>query len=137
MLIVVLVGSLIPATYHRPVGTEAGGRYWEFLEWWRIARIVGNRWYDALTQHSVIMAGILLLPPLAWYYCGATTWERLLRAFQFLLVVAAVYALCVGVHEYLIKNPPTNESALWMPRWLGMAWPAFAIALCALVMRVP
>jgi hypothetical protein len=140
MLAAVLVGSLLPAVFNRPVGTEHGGvyyKYWEFIEWWRILRIVGNRWYDALSTQTMVTAGILLLPPLVWYYSAGTTWERLLRAFQFLLIVAAIYALCVGVYEYLIKNPPSNESALWMPRWLGMIWPAFAIAVCALVMRLP
>lgn len=140
MLAAVLIGSLLPGAYHRPVGTEHGGiyhKYWEFIEWWRILRIVGNRWYDALSTQTMITAGILLLPPLVWYYSAGTTWERLLRAFQFLLIVAGIYALCVGVYEYLLKNPPTNESALWMPRWLGMIWPAFAVAVCALVMRLP
>ena len=48
-------------------------------------------------------------------------------------VCAGIFALCVIV--FLIV--PTLPGSVWMPRYLGIVWPAFAIAVGALLMRLP
>jgi 4-amino-4-deoxy-L-arabinose transferase-like glycosyltransferase len=70
----------------------------------------------------------------SFFYPGRLPLER--RALDWLItigVIAVLFGLCVVVHMIT----PLQENSLWMPRYIGIAWPAFAIAICALLMRLP
>ncbi|MGH7178444.1 MAG: glycosyltransferase family 39 protein [Tepidisphaeraceae bacterium] len=90
----------------------------------------------------------LPLIAIAWLTLCAPTWiGRLHRAGTFLLVVFVIGWLCQGfavlypwldekVHAGLGTSWKSHGS-IWIPRYLGMCWPAFAIVLAALIVRLP
>lgn len=45
-------------------------------------------------------------------------------------------ALVGGVLE-VVAGHPDEPSSVWVPRYLGIVWPAFAIVLCSLLLRLP
>jgi hypothetical protein len=51
-----------------------------------------------------------------------------------ILICGAVLLLCQAIYS-LMRTQPIGS--VWMPRYLGMTWPAFAIALCVLACRLP
>ncbi len=55
------------------------------------------------------------------------------RCTVFLAVACALLGLCCVL---FISIPPQPDS-VWMPRYLGTIWPAFAIAVAVLLMRLP
>jgi hypothetical protein len=103
--------------------------------------------------------------PLLWisvaallYFSGYTTRQRVIKTLRFLLVAAAVIGLCSGIAAFWqiqyarhwakmqeLYGPATSPEtrpdldwmSLWMPRYVGVAWPALAIAAAALLMRLP
>lgn len=101
-------------------------------------------WRDAATQFSNaftiantnwwVIASIgfltivwLVLPPYEWSI-------KARRALRGLGVLAAVFLLCTILRFCVFKTLPDS---VWMPRYLGVIWPAFAILLCLLIMRLP
>jgi hypothetical protein len=68
-------------------------------------------------------------------YFSANRWSaRLGILLQLALVVAAVYFACVGLYAAL---PKETIGSVWIPRYIAVVWPAFAIALAALYTRLP
>jgi hypothetical protein len=50
-----------------------------------------------------------------------------------ILIATALWTLLV---LFFVTVPP-QEQSVWMPRYVGFVWPAFAIAACTLIMRLP
>jgi hypothetical protein len=111
----------------------------------------------ALSFQWLTAGGIVLLVPFVWYYSGHTLRERINKLGLLLFVVAIVFGLCFAAYAFwahskqvfiaavLSKNPGVDWhplwdrhwQAIWMPRYLGVIWPAIAIAIAALFMRLP
>jgi hypothetical protein len=89
------------------------------------------------TRHEILIVGAILLPALAWHYCAFTLRHRALRTLQLLLALAAAYALCVVVYMAMHRWPPSSELAIWNPRYIAIIFPAIAVGLSAMVMRLP
>jgi hypothetical protein len=62
-------------------------------------------------------------------------WTTSLTA-QALFFALAIAVLVVLLVVAFLAVPPQAES-VWMPRYLGFVWPAFAIAVCVLIRRLP
>jgi len=130
--------------------SEWHNSYWSIAAaWWKAAGSV---------ETLIVLAGVL--PMLAWHFTGPTNSERLRQSGTFLLTVIFVTAVCVGVYlfylhrvdrltrQMMAKQHLTDWSlarhkiwldwsSVWVPRYLGIIWPAVAISVCALLMRLP
>ncbi len=87
-------------------------------------------------------------PPAAagcFYYSSDTTRRRLARAARLLMVALIVWGLCWiawrlwdGLWRAAqTHRPPIKWQPLWMPRYLGIIWPAVMLAASALLLRLP
>lgn len=131
--------ALFQIKWTHPLGAN-GHLSWELNEGWRIAQALGRQLTYLFGNAPVVCAAVLLVPPVAWYFSGKTVGQRNLRLAQFLLVIAGLYGACVVLHGYMdqfLKQRESEIGPIWMPRYLGMIWPAFAIAVCMLLMRLP
>jgi hypothetical protein len=91
------------------------------------------RWFSVITEHpwwSVLSAAMIAF---ALWLRSENARQGLRKLAVIAGVSAGLLALCVIV--YLVV--PTLPTSVWMPRYLGVAWPAFAIAVSALLMRLP
>lgn len=80
---------------------------------------------------------------LALWRCGRTWRGRGMAAVWLVVVLAAVFGvLCAeyAILQYrwdLARAAKERWANIWMPRYLGFVWPAFAIGLCVLLARLP
>jgi hypothetical protein len=125
------------------------------------------RWLPTLNDPRLWAAAIAILPPAIWFYCSLTTYGRIVPTAQFVVVASVLILLCCGVYfgigffttyRFDIAWKPVwygwqapvslhipvrvgayrwDFHSLWMPRYLGIAWPAFAITVAALIIRLP
>ncbi len=77
-------------------------------------------------------------------YLGGRSWhDRLMKTVGVLAALTIIYALCGGI--FLLMNDLNHRAiandehwhSLWMPRYLGIVWPAFAIGVGTLLSRLP
>lgn len=105
--------------------------------WWLIPRALYHKWAAVVSDPRLLLPAMFLLPLLAFYFSGQNFRQRLARLGQFVLVLLAMYALLAGLYAFLRVYPLGNETGVWIPRYVAIVWPAFAIALCASLMRLP
>lgn len=90
-------------------------------------------WYatarDAVVAHPVTSVGIGALVVL-WMILAL---RRFVNVAIFLALVAALVGVCAIAARYI----DTQDGSVWMPRYLGVIWPAFAIAVAVLLLRLP
>jgi hypothetical protein len=106
--------------------------------WYNAGRRIYPILTDLLFNPKFLVPALIVTAALSWYYSAPTLALRTGRLFQFGILLLATYILLQGtiyVVELIQKNMDTGT--VWMPRYMGFAWPAFAIALCALLMRLP
>lgn len=106
-------------------------------ERWRLTRTIGWGAASILTDGRFMLPLLLIASALAWHTCAPTHRHRLLRVGQLLIVIALPLLLCWAMYAWFIAHPPKNDGPIWMPRYIGIVWPAFAIAMCVLLMRLP
>ena len=136
----------------------AGAR-WTWIKWalaWALALAVasvlgwcikegGVEWYVNLMDWggTSAMAGSLVVLGIAvsWAACPARRWQR---ALGLVLVGAGVLLMCQGgwlvwdvLRQRAEKAGQAHWQPLWMPRYLGIIWPAVALAICIAVSRLP
>jgi len=70
---------------------------------------------------------------LCFYFCEPT-WPGRFRRSAWVLFIGLIL-LTLGL--LIQKTVPSADHSVWMPRYLGILWPAFAIVLCALLWRLP
>jgi 4-amino-4-deoxy-L-arabinose transferase-like glycosyltransferase len=80
------------------------------------------------------LAAVVIVLLAAFSACGATLRQRLGKTGATLSIVAGLLAVCWGVGALVVVR---NADSVWVPRYLGVVWPALAIAACACVMRLP
>jgi hypothetical protein len=108
------------------------------LLWWQRVHLFGQHLADVLTRPALLLAALMLLPPAVWYYCGRDPLARCLRLLGLAAIVAVVLSLCWAVDAYFTANPrPADAGPIWMPRYVAFMWPAMAVALAMLFMRLP
>jgi hypothetical protein len=139
----------LAAAFLAPSATPWDARYWlAITNWWR--------W---TTNPLVLLILIGALPALAWHFSGAKDSERAKRLAFFVAVSALIFGACwiiwkgFDLHvESLVKRTMNEHHvdraaaerevwatwlSLWMPRYLGVLWPAVAVGACALLSRLP
>lgn len=85
------------------------------------------RWRGAIVLGGLILVG-------TWLVNASGSWARRFgQAGVFLLIVAGFLGACQVLHQVI----PTQRGSVWMPRYLGVVWPAVAIASAVLLLRVP
>jgi hypothetical protein len=97
-----------------------------WLSEWRAAVTVANiRWW---------VVGAMVVALMGWGVLLCLDFRRQIRAAWTLLsMLLVMLILCTLARVYV----PSFPDSVWMPRYLGFVWPAFAIAVCALLMRLP
>lgn len=114
------------------------------IDWLRAFRIV---------LPALPFAGLAL-----WYFSGHTFRERNIKLIQFIAVVAGLFLLCIAIHAFWQYQydrhwdsmrrtygsyvnravaPDLDWQSLWMPRYIGIVWPAVGIAAAVLLARLP
>jgi len=106
-------------------------------KWWLIPREAGQRAADIISDPRAALPAVVIIPLAAWWMCGRSIVQRTLRTLQLLAVVAAVWGLCWLIWKGFELRGPSDNGPIWMPRYIAIVWPAFAVALCALIMRLP
>ena len=112
---------------------------WHFLTLWVLAVWhEATLWYQTIRTYPwadynpVVVIG---LGAIALLLLGGVIWRRRVlfwTSVQLLLAVAGAFVILCFVQQ--VVRPLSN---LWMPRYLGFIWPAFAIVIATLVMRLP
>lgn len=127
--------------------------------WWRSVLLIGAwgllipyafycasfpdyRWPHELL--AGLWGGVVVIPKLAglWvmllvaagYFCGQSWRERVVRVVQFVVVTGILLGLASAIAYGLRHRPPGQ---VWTSRYIGIVWPAFAIGVVTLLMRVP
>ncbi|MGA2498857.1 MAG: hypothetical protein ABSH20_14030 [Tepidisphaeraceae bacterium] len=141
MMLVFFVTALWKTGWTRPVGLPDGKTGKEWLESWRAVRLVGSAFYDAATGQWMTWGVAFVLPAVALQLCADTVVGRLKKALQLAAALAALFGAIWLAHYFvsqeLAHKTPQELGPIWMPRYLGAIWPAFAIVICALLMRLP
>jgi 4-amino-4-deoxy-L-arabinose transferase-like glycosyltransferase len=89
-------------------------------------------WADPLMRRYAMyaMLGIALLL-VQWK--GVTWWSRLSAP----LAAAAIVAVIIGLSTLVYAVVPVQQGPIWMPRYVGVCWPAFCILVAVLLNRLP
>jgi hypothetical protein len=93
------------------------------------AQATGQSW----TARGLVAAGIAFAIG-AFVLCGRTMRERV---YKLAVVVATLGGLFIACWICFFLYERKHGGSIWMPRYLGFAWPAVAIAVAALLLRLP
>ena len=100
-------------------------------------------WLTLLNHPWTWCGALLVAAPTIWCFSGRRLSERLVKLGQLLLVVGVVFGMCLGayyawddMHRQAVAKGIRWEP-MWMPRYLGLIWPAVGLAMAALLMRLP
>jgi hypothetical protein len=92
------------------------------------------RWLTSIVAAYPYWSGGVVLAIVASFFFPAVSWrQRISHVLVPAAVTGMLLALCAGVYAVA----PVQEGSLWMPRYVGVIWPAFAIAVGVLLMRLP
>jgi hypothetical protein len=106
-------------------------------DWWRLPSRFAQELLNLLTEPYALYTAALIVPTLIWHYSAPTLLLRALRFLQLISVLAALFLLCLLTELALRRWKPAETGPLWMPRYFAIVWPAFAIIVCILIMRLP
>lgn len=136
-----LVSAIFPGAGNEETRSLAGvlgselsaardSRGWAEHDWVQLLIVRGIDFTQARWWLISAIVGALLFMLLDRYHSWRQKAGFLLRV---LGVLALFYALALLIYLFT----PVQSGSIWMPRYLGFVWPAFAIALCVLVRRLP
>lgn len=160
----VLLAGIISACALTQVTTHAwkllaallvGGVLWALgTAIFRPGENAASDWYVRWGMHLMqpwMFGGLLGATAALWFdRSGETIGQRVVASTRFVLVVAGVLVICallyVGIEGYFERrgfvlaregSPDVGRKSIWMPRWLAIVWPAVAIVVSVLFMRLP
>lgn len=97
-----------------------------------------KEWGGMFTAPRVLMAVLIVIPTLLWYFCGQTLRERMVRSLWALGVVAGIWGACYLTAEIIGQfREERLDGSVWMPRYVGFVWPAIGLAVATLLTRLP
>ena len=88
-------------------------------------------WAIVTNPYGAAILVMLLLATIQ--FPGASWWRRVRMLLASLAVLIALLGMCCAIYTYV----PVRPGSVWMPRYLGIVWPAFGIASAMLLMRLP
>src|SRR5206468_8185515 len=86
---------------------------------------------------------ILVLLSIAFFFSDQSWRKRINNALAAVLAAACVFAICIAVYLHLRSANlhailgGDRWHSVWMPRYLGIVWPAMAIIVSVLLLRLP
>jgi hypothetical protein len=121
----------LSATWKLWFETDALGK---FFAGWGAAFQEAAGAFSAANVRWWLVAALILFAG-SHVFVSATTWRgRLVQIGNFLRVAGTVWLLCLII--FVTFGKPLDGS-VWMPRYLGFVWPAFAITVAVLLCRLP
>ncbi len=106
--------------------------------WFNAGRRIAPILADWLLWPKFFIPALILTASLLWYYSAPTLLLRMGRLLQLAILILTTYILFEGVSTIIeIVQKRMDTGPAWMPRYMAFAWPAFAIIICALIMRLP
>ena len=111
--------------------------------------LTGTYWLPVFAE---VMAAPVLRWPVAvvglgllWWFAAPTTRGRVRQLGHLLTCAGVVFLACVAAwavwrllwHLHVQSRPGDPWQSIWMPRYLGVIWPAVMVATAALVARLP
>lgn len=136
-----LASAIFPAAANEATNDLAGSLGAELSKAYAAKGWTSHDWAQLFVVHGLDVSSI------RWWVLGAVgialvlmllerwhTWREKLRLLAGAIGLAALfYALALLVYVFT----PVQYGSVWMPRYLGFVWPAFAIAACVLIRRLP
>ncbi len=84
-------------------------------------------------QWTLIVAGAVAIGA-CFYFCGDSLAQRLAKLAILLMVTIGLLLICTII---FMAWSSRYSGSLWMPRYLGIVWPAVAIVGAVLLLRLP
>jgi hypothetical protein len=113
---------------------------WHQQLWWQLRDIPVGAWWSswgpAFTLDNVRwwFVGLVGAALIGWAILLCLDFRRHVRVIgTAIFTLLVVLIICTAFRLY---GKPFRDS-VWMPRYLGFIWPAFAMAVCALLLRLP
>jgi hypothetical protein len=103
---------------------------WEAHDWGQLFVVHNSDWSNV---HWYVVGSIALVLLMLLLDRWFTFREKLRFALLGILGLTIFWLLANLVYVFT----PPQEASIWMPRYLGFVWPAFAIAACVLIRRLP
>ncbi len=102
-----------------------------------------SRWLTNLVDSYWLCSAVVILPAVAIARSARTYRGRLLYLLIGVLILVGagfamqqIFELCANVTAQM-RASGVKPTSIWVPRYLGFIWPALAIAVAALLMRLP
>ena len=95
---------------------------------------------SALTPGNVrwgVLAALAAAGAMGFALCAPTWSGRLRTAGAVAGVVVVVWLACAVVYAAMVAKGRVTGGSVWMPRYIGVAWPAFVVAAAVLFSRLP
>jgi 4-amino-4-deoxy-L-arabinose transferase-like glycosyltransferase len=89
--------------------------------------------WDWMPEHAFWIGLMVLAVAASFFLCDVTMKSRVRKLAFFLAIFCILVGLCALINLYT----PVQPGSVWIPRYLGIIWPAFAIAVCVLLLRLP
>ncbi len=119
------------------LGMSMGVAVWQRGSYWL------HGWGDLLADGRMLWPIATVAPAVVWHYAGATPRQRLAKTGLLLAATAIVFAACLGAYALMSVAHARHAAkglewhSIWMPRYLGIVYPALVVAAAALLMRLP
>ena len=97
--------------------------------------IATENFFDLLSDPRTIGGALPIIAAVAFHQSGRDIYWRLGRSLGVAIIVAIMLGACQQAAQAIAKTNPTGS--VWIPRYMGICWPAFAIILCGLFDRLP
>lgn len=92
---------------------------------------VPQKWWQWVFLVGSIPAAV------AWFILSAATWRQRFRKLGLLLAMVLTLLVICTIIYLVVLNLARYPGSVWMPRYLGMVWPALAIAVAVFLLRLP
>jgi hypothetical protein len=90
-------------------------------------------WFRLIVNYPQWSAPLVAVALVSLWMSRATWRARLSLLTTISIVIGLLLGLCCITYALV----PVQPSSVWIPRYLGVVWPAFAIAVATLLMRLP
>ncbi|MHB1155773.1 MAG: glycosyltransferase family 39 protein [Phycisphaerales bacterium] len=145
-------GLAMCAAKRRRVGWAVTGLWWMLLigtlGWAMIGGGAkwGVKWIDWMAGHRWMMGAMVASGATAWWWrLGESVKERNRRLWIGCAIAAGLFVLCGGAwwgwhmmaERYAAAHGGKAWQSIWMPRYLGVVYPAVLVVSAAMFMRLP